>query len=135
MAYYLGACGVRYLFVILGFSLAETEDRRFLLGRLPRRSSANAGAPERKITAVAFIDAEPSHAIPSPTNDRAGSAHYAGPNRDAHSHFKKCGFLRVRSAAACVRRFSDATSPSTDDLWTRLDGAVAKVSLNGHAKL
>jgi hypothetical protein len=71
----------------------------------------------RKITVVAFIDTEPSHAIPSPTTDRASSAHYAGPNRDAHSHFvaRKCGLLRVLSAVACVRRFSDASSPSTDD--------------------
>ena len=37
----------------------------------------------RKITVVAFIDTEPSHAIPSPTSDRASSAHYAGPDRDA----------------------------------------------------
>ena len=84
-----------------------------------------------------FSDNKPRHAIPNPTSDRASSAHYAGPNCDAHSHFvaRKCGLLRVRSAVACVRRFSDATSPSTDDLWTRLDGAVAKVSLSGQAKL
>jgi hypothetical protein len=55
---------------------------------------------------------------------------------DAHWHLvaRKCDFLPVRSAVGCVRRFADASSPSIDDQWIRLDRAGAEVSLSDQVK-
>ena len=81
---------------------------------------------------LAFIETEPGNAIPSPPMTAPVSRPFTArvptvpvPIAYAHWHLvaTKCDFLSVRSVVGCVRRFADASSPSTDDHWMRLDRA------------